>query len=186
MKRPPPNRFKPVKNAADYKGDNQLRPYQLEGLNWLLFNYYTRQNCILADEMGLGKTVQSIVFLLEVIVRENKHTWYTWCIISVCSIIQNSGIRGPFLVVCPLSTISNWQREFKTWSDLNTIIYHGRYMHVIHMYVWYNPCFSMFSAYSRRMIHEYDIYYRDAEGKVISDGYKFNVLVTTYDVLLSK
>lgn len=36
------------------------------------------------------------------------------------------------------------------------------------------------------MIHEYDLYFRDAEGKVISDGYKFNVLVTTYDVLLSE
>ncbi len=71
MKRPPPNKFKPIKEAITYKGDNHLRPYQLEGLNWLTFNYYIRQNCILADEMGLGKTVQSIVFLLEVMVRES-------------------------------------------------------------------------------------------------------------------
>ena len=69
VRRPPPNRFKPIKESSTYKGDNSLRPYQLEGLNWLLFNWYTRQNCILADEMGLGKTVQSIAFLLEVMVR---------------------------------------------------------------------------------------------------------------------
>ena len=69
VRRPPPNRFKPIKEPSTYKGDNNLRPYQLEGLNWLLFNWYTRQNCILADEMGLGKTVQSIAFLLEVMVR---------------------------------------------------------------------------------------------------------------------
>jgi Chromo (CHRromatin Organisation MOdifier) domain len=32
----------------------QLRSYQLEGLNWLLFNWWNRRSCILADEMGLG------------------------------------------------------------------------------------------------------------------------------------
>lgn len=51
-----------------FKDGNELRPYQLEGLNWLLFNWHARQNCILADEMGLGKTVQSIALLLEIIV----------------------------------------------------------------------------------------------------------------------
>jgi SNF2 family DNA or RNA helicase len=145
IRRFPPNKFKPIKESKEYKGSNKLRPYQLEGLNWLLFNWYTRQNCILADEMGLGKTVQSIAFILE--------------IVSV-------GIRGPFLVIAPLSTISNWQREFETWSNLNVVIYHG-------------------SAYSRRMIHEYELYYRDLAGKIIIDAYKFNVLVTTYEVLLS-
>ena len=33
----------------------QLRNYQLEGVNWLLFNWWNRRSCILADEMGLGK-----------------------------------------------------------------------------------------------------------------------------------
>lgn len=108
IKRPPPNRFKPVKEVTDYKGDNQLRPYQLEGLNWLLFNYYTRQNCILADEMGLGKTVQSIVFLLEIIVS---------CTISL---IKSSLFPSPLSFIfpelwdqrsipCCLSFINNWQ-----------------------------------------------------------------------------
>ena len=68
VRRPPPASFKPIKESQPYKGNNILRPYQLEGLNWLLFNWYTRQNCILADEMGLGKTVQSIVLLMAVMV----------------------------------------------------------------------------------------------------------------------
>lgn len=68
VRRPPPASFKPIKESQAYKGNNFLRPYQLEGLNWLLFNWYTRQNCILADEMGLGKTVQSIVLLMSVMV----------------------------------------------------------------------------------------------------------------------
>ena len=42
------------------------------------------------------------------------------------------------------------------------------------------------SAYSRRMIQEYELYYRDQSGKIIIDAYKFNVVVTTYEVLLCK
>ncbi len=49
-----------------------LRSYQLEGVNWLLFNWYARQNCILADEMGLGKTVQSMALLLEIMVSSSS------------------------------------------------------------------------------------------------------------------
>ena len=57
-----------MKEIREYMDGNFLRSYQREGLNWLLFNWYARQNCILADEMGLGKTVQSIAFLTEVLV----------------------------------------------------------------------------------------------------------------------
>lgn len=60
--------------------EHQLRPYQLEGLNWLAFNWHNSlssfplpssphllclcacldRSSILADEMGLGKTVQTV------------------------------------------------------------------------------------------------------------------------------
>ena len=49
-------------------------------------------NGILADEMGLGKTIQTIALF--------------------CHLIE-MGVPGPFIVVAPLSTISNWVREFK-------------------------------------------------------------------------
>lgn len=55
--------------------------------------------------MGLGKTIQSLTYIQE---------------------IANHGVWGPFLVIVPLSTIGNWQREFETWTDLNVITYHGR------------------------------------------------------------
>lgn len=64
--RPNPALFKSLKECKEYGDGNKLRPYQLEGVNWLLFNWFTRQNCILADEMGLGKTVQSIALLNEI------------------------------------------------------------------------------------------------------------------------
>jgi len=88
-----------------YKNENELRPYQLEGLNWLAFCWHEGRGSILADEMGLGKTVQTVSFL---------HYLYT-----------QHGVPGPFLVVAPLSTLPHWQREFARWTDMNVIVYHG-------------------------------------------------------------
>lgn len=86
------------------------------------FHYFPhRQNCILADEMGLGKTIQSIALLSEVFA---------------------TGVQGPFLIIAPLSTITNWEREFSTWTDMNAIVYHG-------------------SLASRQMIQQYEMYCKD-------------------------
>lgn len=41
----------------------KLHPYQLEGLNWLLFAWRQHKHVILADEMGLGKTVQAVSYI---------------------------------------------------------------------------------------------------------------------------
>lgn len=53
------------------------------------------RNAILADEMGLGKTVQ--------------------CVSLVGLLAQHMLLRGPFLVVVPLSTVPNWIKEFRKW-----------------------------------------------------------------------
>ena len=53
------------------------------------------RNAILADEMGLGKTVQ--------------------CVSLVGLLSQHMLLRGPFLVVVPLSTVPNWIKEFRKW-----------------------------------------------------------------------
>lgn len=147
--KPKPDDWEKVPENTTYKNGNELRDYQHEGVNWLLFCWFNRsysysltphnisvndlfkfyrQNCILADEMGLGKTVQSVTFLVE--------------------IRRASGIRGPFLIIAPLSTIINWQREFETWSDFNVIVYHG-------------------SLASRRMIQEYEMYYKNENVKLL-------------------
>ena len=41
--------------GLEYRNGNKLRAYQLEGLNWLTYNWTQRRGSILADEMGLGK-----------------------------------------------------------------------------------------------------------------------------------
>lgn len=144
-KRPHPDQWKQIDKTPVFKGNNTLRNYQLEGLNWLRYSWYKGNNCILADEMGLGKTIQSLTFV---------HSVY------------EAGIRGPFLVIAPLSTIPNWQREFESWTDLNVIVYHG-------------------SSTSRQMIQDYEIHYKLENGKVLKDITKFNVLITTFEMIVT-
>ncbi|RHY40775.1 hypothetical protein DYB30_005961 [Aphanomyces astaci] len=83
-----------------------LKEYQLRGLQWMVSLYDNRLNGILADEMGLGKTIQSISLITYVM--EVKHN------------------LGPFLVVVPLSTLSNWVNEFRKWApDITLVVYKG-------------------------------------------------------------
>lgn len=86
----------------------QLRDYQLEGLNWLLWNWWNQRSCILADEMGLGKTIQTVSFLHQL------------------RFMETTKIPGPFIIIAPLSLVDQWYGEISTWSpDMNTILLHG-------------------------------------------------------------
>uniref|UniRef100_A0A667YAV1 Chromodomain helicase DNA binding protein 7 n=1 Tax=Myripristis murdjan TaxID=586833 RepID=A0A667YAV1_9TELE len=145
VERPPTADWQKSESSREYRNGNALREYQLEGLNWLSFNWYNKRNCILADEMGLGKTIQSITFLYEIYMK---------------------GIEGPFLVIAPLSTIPNWEREFRTWTELNVVVYHG-------------------SQASRKTIQAYEMYYRDAQGKIIKGAYRFHAVITTFEMILT-
>lgn len=120
----------------------KLRDYQLEGLNFLVNSWRNDTNVILADEMGLGKTVQSV---------------------SMLGFLQNAQqIHGPFLVVVPLSTLSNWAKEFRKWlPDMNIIIYVG-------------------TRASREVCQQYEFYNEKKTGR----STKFDALLTTYEVLL--
>ncbi|KAL8712520.1 MAG: hypothetical protein Q9220_003368 [cf. Caloplaca sp. 1 TL-2023] len=83
----------------------QMRDYQLEGLTWLSCLYQIGLNGILADEMGLGKTVQLISFL---------------------AFLRENGTNGPFLILGPLSTVTNWVNEFQRWAPkIPVVMYHG-------------------------------------------------------------
>lgn len=83
----------------------ELMKYQIEGLNWLYYKWFTQKNAILADEMGLGKTIQIIGFLATLVAD-----WSCF----------------PFLVVVPNSTCPNWRREIKRWAPtLRVVTYFG-------------------------------------------------------------
>ena len=50
-------------------------------------------------------------------------------------------IKGPFLVVVPLSTVPNWIKEFRKWTpQLNALVYVGdsKSREVIRSYEFYN------------------------------------------------
>uniref|UniRef100_A0A8C9WE42 Chromodomain helicase DNA binding protein 6 n=1 Tax=Scleropages formosus TaxID=113540 RepID=A0A8C9WE42_SCLFO len=145
VERPLPEQWKKLEQSREYRNGNQLREYQLEGMNWLLFNWYNRKNCILADEMGLGKTIQSITFLYE---------------------IFSMGIKGPFLIIAPLSTITNWEREFRTWTEMNVIVYHG-------------------SQISRQMILQYEMYHKDEQSNPLPGMFKFHGVITTFEMIMA-
>ncbi|KAM0882918.1 hypothetical protein ACQ4PT_031959 [Festuca glaucescens] len=85
----------------------ELRPYQLEGLQWMLSLFNNNLNGILADEMGLGKTIQTISL--------------------IAYLLEKKDVSGPHLIVAPKAVLPNWSNEFKTWApSIDTILYDGR------------------------------------------------------------
>jgi hypothetical protein len=134
--------------SKEYLNGGTLRDYQVDGLNWLLRCWYTKQSSILADEMGLGKTVQVVALL------NHLH--------------DVESIRGPFLVCVPLSTIEHWKRETETWTKMSACLYHdiggGRDMRdVIREYEWYYKGRSRRLLKFHVLITTYDDLIRDYE-----------------------
>eukprot|EP00935_MAST-01C_sp_MAST-1C-sp1_P001291 g1291.t1 len=84
----------------------KMRPYQIEGLNWMVNLGRLGINGILADEMGLGKTLQTISVL----------GYGQWA----------NNISGPHIVIVPKSTLSNWMKEIGRWCpSLRPVRLHG-------------------------------------------------------------
>mgnify|MGYP001565578743 CR=1 FL=1 len=114
----------------------KLRPYQVEGLNWMLSLRTKAVSGILADEMGLGKTFQTVALL--------SYLKYS------------AGIGGPHLVVCPLSVVGNWYREFKRWC----------------------PTMRIFKFHGSREVRPTLI------KTYLTAPLKFDVIITTYDMVM--
>ena len=78
------HKLKKAKSGEQFRG--KLLNFQKEGLDFLL---KSSGNALLADEMGLGKTVQTLSY-----VATEKQTF-------------------PLLVIAPLVTLHNWNREIE-------------------------------------------------------------------------
>ncbi|XP_028433219.1 putative global transcription activator SNF2L2 isoform X2 [Perca flavescens] len=76
--------------------NGSLKHYQVQGLEWMVSLYNNNLNGILADEMGLGKTIQTIALITY--------------------LMEHKRINGPFLIIVPLSTLSNWVYELDKWA----------------------------------------------------------------------
>ena len=100
--------------------------------------------------MGLGKTIQCIAFL--------------------CHLFHERQVRGPFLIIVPLSTLTAWQREFSKWAPaMNVVGYVGnaRSRDIIRQYEW--------SAHRPGR--------RRAAAAAGSD-YRFHVVLSTYEFVM--
>lgn len=80
-----------INNQALFPADARPYTYQIEGIKFLRKN----KSALLGDEMGLGKTIQAIVAI---------------------RILMQKGMIKNALVVCPLSLIGNWKKEFEKWA----------------------------------------------------------------------
>ena len=92
--------------------------------------------------------------------------------ISACAFISSLYVEFkatlPCLVLVPLSTMPNWLAEFSLWApNLNVVEYHG-------------------CAKARAIIRQYEWHASDpSELNKKTAAYKFNVLLTTYEMILA-
>lgn len=77
-------------NLVPLMTGGKLKSYQIKGVKWLISLWQNGLNGILADQMGLGKTIQTIGFLAH---------------------LKGKGMHGPYMIIAPLSTLSNWVNE---------------------------------------------------------------------------
>uniref|UniRef100_A0AAG5DSZ4 ATP-dependent helicase brm n=1 Tax=Anopheles atroparvus TaxID=41427 RepID=A0AAG5DSZ4_ANOAO len=123
-----------VTEQASILVNGKLKEYQIKGLEWLVSLFNNNLNGILADEMGLGKTIQTIA-LVTYLMEKKKN-------------------NGPYLVIVPLSTLSNWVLEFEKWAPaVGVVAYKG-------------------SPAGRRAVQNQ------------MKATKFNVLLTTYEYVI--
>ena len=83
-----------------------LRDYQARGVTWLLYLHDNRFGGLLCDDMGLGKTHQVMALML--------------------ALRGQRAVTGPYLVVCPTTVLSHWQRVLDTYAaGLRATVFHG-------------------------------------------------------------
>lgn len=83
-----------------------LRPHQREGVQFLYecvmgMRDYDGEGAILADDMGLGKTLQTITLL--------------WTLLKQNPVFEDPPVIKKALIVCPVTLINNWRKEFRKW-----------------------------------------------------------------------
>lgn len=83
-----------------------LRQHQREGVQFLYecvmgLRSFNGEGAILADDMGLGKTLQTIALL--------------WTLLKQNPIYESHPVVKKALIVCPVTLISNWRKEFRKW-----------------------------------------------------------------------
>ncbi|KAG8528846.1 uncharacterized protein KY384_006535 [Bacidia gigantensis] len=90
----------------------KLREHQREGVKFLYecvmgLRDPSFHGAILGDEMGLGKTLQTITLL--------------WTLMKQNPVNSASPVIKKALIVCPVTLVNNWRKEFRKWLGLDRI-----------------------------------------------------------------
>ncbi|KAK4501322.1 hypothetical protein PRZ48_007130 [Zasmidium cellare] len=98
--------IKPVAASQPDSINRKLKPFQLEGLDWMVKQEQTQyKGGLLGDEMGMGKTIQ-----------------------AVSLIMSDYPQKDPTLVVVPPVALLQWSAEITDYTDgkLKVLVYHGQ------------------------------------------------------------
>ncbi len=104
-----------------------LRPYQKEGVQWLLKNYYNQTGACLADDMGLGKTLQTLAMLVaiqeEIVALESEGDLVPLDLFSIKT-MKKEPLKA--LIVLPNTLLFNWYNETQKFTPhFSKIVYSG-------------------------------------------------------------
>ncbi len=97
-------RITPVQASQPASISRKLKPFQLEGLDWMIKQEQSQwKGGLLGDEMGMGKTIQ-----------------------AVSLIMSDYPAKAPSLVVVPPVALMQWQSEIKEYTSgkLKVLVYH--------------------------------------------------------------
>ncbi|NCD40725.1 MAG: DEAD/DEAH box helicase [Bacteroidia bacterium] len=119
-----------------------LRPYQIEGYQWMRRLDAAGLGGCLADDMGLGKTVQTIAFLLAASAQDANRA------------LQNNPQQGqlrlfsddtaditqqaPSLIVMPASLVHNWYAEIRRFAPRLKVYRHTGITRTASLSKWKN------------------------------------------------
>ena len=105
-----------------------LRDYQARGVAWIRFLTDNGFGALLADDMGLGKTIQTIAWILT---QPPNHLTTQPPNRSSTQTPNNPNTQKPFLIVAPLTLLSNWRHEFAKFApSLRVYVHQGDFRHV--------------------------------------------------------
>lgn len=112
-----------------------LRPYQLNGVKWLVQLYRNELGGCLADDMGLGKTLQTITVLLhakeqkeleEQAEKEKTSNPTAASQLDLFAPAADEAFLNPLnaLIVLPASLVFNWQSELNKFAPHLSVYKH--------------------------------------------------------------